>query len=196
MCPETSTNQLYLKQTNNMDWYAQNKNMIASFVIGMIIDRFVLYILRRKKTTYGDIYTYNDVYRFCGGNPMRCHGIINGKVPGIIISDDSIYNDAFVGNMIYYCGTFHQKQISPASPGHQSPTFVLNKYIDTVRVPINIFFKLDTNEYVHIGVGKRVGVRKTKTENGRRIMVYPIVFLTGDLEKTIRDLRTEQFAQD
>lgn len=165
----------------------------AFFMFGMFVQYMLLH--KKQKTRYGNVYTYKGVYDFCGGNPMRCHGIINGKVPGIIISDESEYNDMIMGNMIYYCGTFHQRHISPASPGHQSPTYILNKYLDDVRVPVNIFFKTNTNEYVHIGVGKRVGVRKTKIENGRRVMVYPIVFLTSDLEKTIRDLKNDQFGQ-
>lgn len=158
---------------------------IQFFFIGVLVGFF---IGRMKKTQqrYGNVFTYNGVYKFCGGNPIRYKGIINGKKPAVIISK-SDYNDEILGNMIYYCGTFHKK-VSPASPGHQSPDYPLNKYLDETKKSINIFVKMSTNNYVHIGIGKRVGKRTEKIENGRRVMVYPIVFLSGDLEKKLDEL--------
>lgn len=155
------------------------------FVIGVYIGTKLK--SKKVKNTYGDLFTYEGVYEFCGGNPMRYKGIINGHRTGIIISDKSEYNDTIIGNMIYYRGTFHRSS-TPESPGHQSPSYPLNKHLEDVRGTIHIFVKNAVNEYVRIGVGKRVGGRKMMVENGRHVMVYPIVFTSGDLEKVISEL--------
>lgn len=161
--------------------------VIISFAIGFVYG-FMVSTTKTKQQEYGNVFTFNGMYEFCGGRPMRYKGIINGKKPGIIISD-GMYSDTIIGNMIYYCGTFHQK-VSPSSPGHQSPDYILNKYLDEMRKSINIFVKVDTNRYVHIGVGKRVGKRRVKIENGRRVMVYPIVFTSGDLDNTMSKIKS------
>lgn len=147
-------------------------------IVGFLIGRM------KKKQRYGSVFTYNQVYKFCGGNPTKFKGIVNGKNPAVFISSESGYSDCIMNNMIYYCGTFHKK-VSPANPGHQDPSYYMNKFIDTTKKPINIFIKRRDNEYVHIGMGKRVGIRRSKIQDGRRVMIYPIVFMTGDLEKKL-----------
>lgn len=137
---------------------------------------------------YGNEYTYNGIYEFCGGNSVRCKGIITGDKPGIIINERSEYLDIFEGNMIYYCGT-NSQSVGPNSPGHQNPAFFPNKFLDDTRDPIQIFYKLRANQYILIGAGIRDGVRQTTEVNGRNMMVYPIRFDTGNLQKKLLNLR-------
>ena len=107
---------------------------VFSFILGLSIG----YLFNRKTNKkYGKKYTYDGMYKFCGGNPTKFKGIINGKRPAVYISSESDYSDCIMNNMIYYCGTFHQR-VSPANPGHQSSEYYMNKFIDDTRTPMNM----------------------------------------------------------
>jgi hypothetical protein len=147
-----------------------------------------LAVVPEANQPYGNEYTYEEIYEFCGGNSVRCKGIITGDKPGIIINERSGYLDIFEGNMIYYVGT-NSQSVGPNSPGHQSPTFFPNKFLDDTRDPVQIFYKLRANQYILMGAGIRDGVRQTTEVNGRIMMVYPIRFETGNLQKKLLNLR-------
>jgi hypothetical protein len=147
-----------------------------------------LLIEKKQKPVFGNTYTYNDMYTYCGGNSIMHKGIITGDKPGIVISDKSWHPNQFVGNMIYYAGTT-PKRGTPETPRHQSPVYFPNKYLDDTRDSINVFFKIAPDQYVHIGMGKRCGNKKIIQIEGQVTYLYPIVYMTGILEKQLFNLR-------
>lgn len=132
-------------------------------------------------------YTYNEILKFVGGKPVRKKGAICGSRRIAIIIDERVNR---MDNTINFKGSFH-RPCSPANPGHQSINYSVNKKINETRDHIYIFVKIRSNEYAFIGTGLRNGRYYTVEKSSREILVFPIRYMSGNLERVIRVLENE-----
>lgn len=162
--------------------------LCIGIVIGYCVKKVRYYTYNPPNLTHR--YTYNEIIKFAGGRPVRRKGAICGsRNIAIIIERDVLRSD----NTIYFNGSFHVA-CSPANPGHQSLACSTNKRLNETRAPIYIFVKMRSNEYAFIGTGLRNGSFHTSQNNGRNVMVFPIRYMSGNLNIVMKVLEAEIYS--
>lgn len=160
-------------------------SLCVGIVIGYYVKKVRYYTYNPPNLTHR--YTYNEIIKFAGGSPVRRKGAICGSRNTAIIIDNSVLRS---DNTIYFSGSFHIA-CSPANPGHQSLACSTNKRLNETRAPIYIFVKIRSNEYAFIGTGLRNGSFYTVQKNGRNVIIFPIRYMSGNLNIVMKVLEAE-----
>ena len=160
--------------------------LVTGIIIGYVLKKVCYYTYSPPNLTHR--YTYNEIVKFVGGSPMLKHGALFGSRTAAIIIRTNVYRN---DNTIFFKGSFHIG-CSPSNPGHQSIDFSNNKKMNEMSGSLHIFVKIRTNEYAFIGTGLRNGRYFTEERHARKVILFPIRYVSGNLTSILRVLASER----